>query len=248
MPKILEGKVPAANLPLGRDAGLQMPIDRSEAARAFDRLYAGDDPVSRNYREGRANRGELMSRMENEQAMADNGAPSANGFPTRAAQLAGLVSRDPRATLAFADLGGWDTHVGQGNHQGRLANQLRPLGEGLAALSRGLGQGWADTVVVVISEFGRTVRENGNRGTDHGHGNAIWILGGPVQGGRIYGDWPGLAPRQLYEGRDLAVTTDYRDVLATVLQRHLRIADRALDQVFPGRPAVRGDLARMLAA
>jgi uncharacterized protein (DUF1501 family) len=153
---------------------------------------------------------------------------------------------DPRIRLVFLDLGGWDTHVDQGGHEGRLANRLRPLGEGLAALSRGLGPAWQDTVVVVVSEFGRTARENGNRGTDHGHGNAMWVLGGAVQGGRVYGDWPGLDAGTLYEGRDLAVTTDYRDVFAAVLQRHLRLADSALDQVFPQRPAPRRDLGSLL--
>ena len=110
-------------------------------------------------------------------------------------------------------MGGWDTHVNQGNHKGQLANRLRPLGEGLAGLARGSGEAWRDTVVVVLSEFGRTVRENGNGGTDHGHGNVIWVLGGALQGGRVYGDWPGLAPAQLYQKRDLAVTTDFRAAL-----------------------------------
>ena len=117
------------------------------------------------------------------------------------AQLAHLLGHDPRIRLTFASLGGWDTHVNQGNHKGQLANHLRPLGDGLAALASGLGRDWPDTVVVVLSEFGRTVHENGDGGTDHGHGNVIWVMGGNIRGGRIYGDWPGLAPAERSEER-----------------------------------------------
>jgi len=99
----------------------------------------------------------------------------------------------------------------------------------------------------VLSEFGRTVNENGDAGTDHGHGNAVWVLGGPVRGGRVYGQWPGLAPAALYEGRDLAVTTDYRSALAAVLARHLRLSDRALSEVFPGFTPARSDIDGIIA-
>ena len=167
------------------------------------------------------------------------------------------VDSDPRQELEDDDLrtscrdgdeqlGGWDTHINQGNHKGQLADHLRPLGEGLAALARAAGEAWHDTIVVVLSEFGRTFRENGNRGTDHGHGNVIWILGGAVSGGRVYGDWPGLAPAQLYQKRDLAVTTDFRTVLAAILERHIGLADRQLEAVLPGAPPVSTELAQML--
>ena len=149
--------------------------------------------------------------------------------------------------MIFLSLGGWDTHVNQGKGRGQLANRMQPLGDGLAAFARGLGEAWDDTIVVVLSEFGRTVRENGNGGTDHGHGNVIWLLGGGVGGGRVYGEWPGLATGQLYKGRDLAVTTDYRTVFAAILERHFRLDDRQLAQVFPGLPQARSDLGQMLA-
>jgi uncharacterized protein (DUF1501 family) len=100
----------------------------------------------------------------------------------------------------------------------------------------------------VLSEFGRTVHENGSAGTDHGHGNVIWVLGGKVRGGRIYGDWPGLSKGQLYQARDLAVTTDYRNGIAAVVERHLRLDDRSLAQVFPDLPPARSDLGEILAA
>ncbi len=246
LPFILWGKAAAANLPLGPAATRKMAIDRPAVAAAFDRLYAGDDPIGRAYREGRAARSELTANMSSEQQMADNGAPLPNTFPAQATRLAGLLSRDRRIRLAFAALGGWDTHVRQGNQQGQLANHLRPLGDGLAAFAKGLGPGWADTVVVVISEFGRTVHENGDGGTDHGHGNAIWVMGGPVRGGRVYGAWPGLMPASLYQGRDLAVTTDYRSVLSAVIARHLRLSDRALAEVFPGFAPAHSDVDRIV--
>lgn len=247
LPFILKGKAAAANLPLGPAANRKLAIDRPEVAAAFDRLYGADDPVGRAYRQGRAARTELTASMNSEQQMADGGAPPANNLPAQAAQLAGLLSKDRRIRIAFAALGGWDTHVRQGGHTGQLANRLRPLGDGLATLAQGLGPDWAETVVVVLSEFGRTVHENGDAGTDHGHGNVIWVMGGPVRGGRVYGEWPGLAPAALYEGRDLAVTTDYRNVLAAVIARHMRLPGRALTEIFPGFTAPRSDIDRIIA-
>jgi len=247
LPRILTGPLPSANLPLGPEAGKPLPIDRPEIAGAFDRLYAGSDRQSEVYRQGRAARAELVGELAAEQQAADNGAPPPNTFPAAAARLARLLARDRRIRLVFASLGGWDTHVNQGNHAGQLANRLRPLGDGLTAFARDLGPDLSDTVVVVISEFGRTVRENGSGGTDHGHGNAIWVLGGAVRGGAVYGNWPGLAPAQLYQERDLAVTTDYRAVLATLLQRHLRLPDRQLNAVFPALPPIPDSLRPLLA-
>ena len=140
--------------------------------------------------------------------------------------------------------------VNQAATKYQLANRLKPLGDGLATLaSHDLGQDWNDTVVVVISEFGRTVKENGNAGaTDHGHGNVIWVAGGKVRGGKIYGEWPGLGPTQLHENRDLAITTDYRTALATVIGQHLRIGDGPLAQIFPGAPSARATLAGLVEA
>jgi uncharacterized protein (DUF1501 family) len=247
LPFILKGPVSVANLPLGPKAAQPMAIDQPQVASEFDKLYAGNDRQSTVYRQGREARTQLVADMSSEEQMADNGAPPADTFPAMAGRLAGLMTRDPHIRLVFASLGGWDTHVNQGNHDGQLAGRLKPLGDGLAVLAQGLGPVWNDTVVVVISEFGRTVHENGNRGTDHGHGNAIWVLGGPVKGGKIYGEWPGLAAAQLYQGRDLAVTTDYRHPLTTILERHLRLPDAAMAKIFPGMPAPHGNFAQILA-
>jgi uncharacterized protein (DUF1501 family) len=248
LPKILRGTLPVANLPLGPKAAMATPLDRPELGREFDRLYAGNDAIARAYREGRAAHTELLGSLAPEMQRADNGAPPPNSFPAKATRLGYLIGHDPRIRLAFASLGGWDTHVNQGNHKGRLANHLRPLGDGLAALAKGLGGAWSDTVVIVLSEFGRTVHENGDGGTDHGHGNVIWILGGNVRGGQVYGNWPGLALAQLYQRRDLAITTDYRVALAAILERHLHLGDRQLEAIFPDLPPAQPDLSALLAA
>src|SRR5271166_4646041 len=137
LPRILEGRLPVANLPLGPDAAKPLPIDRPEISRAFDRLYSGNDPLSEAYRQGRAARAELIGDLASEMRQADNGAPRPSGFPAEAARLAHLIGQDAHIRLAFASLGGWDTHVNQGKAQGQLANHLRPLGDGLAALARG---------------------------------------------------------------------------------------------------------------
>jgi uncharacterized protein (DUF1501 family) len=248
LPRILTGTAPVANLPLGPNADKPLPIDQPALAGAFDRLYAGDDALGRVYRQGRSARARLIGDLAREQAIADAGAPPPASFAARAGQLARLIGGDARIRLAFVALGGWDTHVDQGGHLGQLANRLRPLGDGLAALAQGLGPAWRDTVIVVLSEFGRTVHENGNRGTDHGHGNVIWVAGGAIRGGRVYGDWPGLMPGQLYQRRDLAVATDFRAALAAILGPHMRLSDHQLDLVFPGAPPAASGLARMLAA
>jgi uncharacterized protein (DUF1501 family) len=248
LPRILSGAAPASNLPLGRDAERALPIDRPQIAAMFDRLYSGSDAIDQAYREGRHARAELAGDLAHEQAVADAGAPPPGSFAARAGQLARLIGGDPRVRLAFVALGGWDTHVDQGGREGQLANRLRPLGDGLATLARGLGPTWRDTVIIVLSEFGRTVHENGDRGTDHGHGNVIWVAGGAIKGGRVYGDWPGLAPAQLYQRRDLAITTDFRAALGAILGPHLRLSDRQLDLIFPGAPPVAAGLAQMLAA
>jgi uncharacterized protein (DUF1501 family) len=144
-------------------------------------------------------------------------------------QVARLIKADVGVEAAFAEIGGWDHH---GNEPGQLFNLLRQFGTALSAFCQDMGDRMEDIVLVTMSEFGRTARENGNNGTDHGHGGLMMVLGGPVQGGKVYGKWPGLAPEQLYEGRDLAVTTDFRAVLGELVTGHLGQAN--LKEVFPG--------------
>jgi uncharacterized protein (DUF1501 family) len=147
-------------------------------------------------------------------------------------QLAQLIKANLGVQVAFADIGGWDHHVNEGSTQGQIANVLGDFSQAIAAFWTDLGDLGEDTVVVTMSEFGRTARENGNRGTDHGHANVMFVLGGPVRGGKVYGRWPGLDQSQLYEGRDLAVTTDFRRVLSEVVSEYL--GNKDVKAVFPG--------------
>ncbi len=159
-------------------------------------------------------------------------------------QLAQLIKADLGVQVAFADIGGWDHHVNEGSTQGQIANVLGDFSQSIAAFWTDLGDLGEDTVVLTMSEFGRTARENGNRGTDHGHANVMFVLGGPVKGGKVYGRWPGLDQSQLYEGRDLAVTTDFRLVISEVVSRYL--GNKDLKTVFPGFENQSGQFLRLL--
>jgi len=233
-PRILDGRETVATVALGRQATRPMAIDRPAIGDAFDRMYRGDDRLSVAYRDGKRAHQRIVAMLEQDMQQSSGNAPSALGFAGIAEQAGRLLARDPNVRLAFLAVGGWDTHIRQGAAEGQLANHLRPLGEGLATLARLLGPRLADTAIVVVSEFGRTARENGNGGTDHGHGNVLWLIGGGVRGGKIYGDWPGLATENLHEGRDLAITTDFRDAVGTVLTHHLNLDPAQRGAVFPG--------------
>src|SRR5258707_666790 len=171
-------------------------------------------------------------------ANPDNYTPAAGAdyprgrFGDSLRQVAQLIKANLGVEVAFADIGGWDHHVNEGSVQGQIANITRDFSQSIAAFWTDLGNLGENTVIVTMSEFGRTARENGNRGTDHGHANVMFVLGGPVKGGKVYGRWPGLQPDQLYEGRDLAVTTDFRQVLSEAVYHHL--GNKELAKVFPG--------------
>jgi uncharacterized protein (DUF1501 family) len=147
-------------------------------------------------------------------------------------QIAQLIKANIGLQVAFADVTGWDTHVNQGASEGQLAARLADFGQALAAFAQDLGERMRDVVVLTMSEFGRTIRENGSLGTDHGHATAMLVLGGPVSGGKVLGRWPGLDTADRFEGRDLAVTTDFRDLFGEILTRHMGATD--LSAVFPG--------------
>jgi uncharacterized protein (DUF1501 family) len=177
-------------------------------------------------------REEVMHQLADEMTDSARGAVAAKGFEAEARRIGRLLGE--QFDVAFLDVGGWDTHVGQGGATGYLANRLEELGRGLAALADEMGARWNDTVVVVISEFGRTFRENGNRGTDHGHGTTYLVLGGAVRGGRIAGDQQAITEGTLHQGRDLPVLNEYRAVLGGVFARVYGLSAADLDQVFPG--------------
>jgi uncharacterized protein (DUF1501 family) len=161
-------------------------------------------------------------------------------------QIAQLMKANLGVEVAFAEIGGWDTHQNQGGANGQLANRLREFSDSLAAFWNDLGDASGDVVVVTMSEFGRTARQNGTGGTDHGHANVMFLLGGPVRGAKVYGRWPGLGPEQLNEGRDLSVTTDFRQVLAEATMSVMQ--GSRLEAVFPGISISKSSLPGVLKA
>jgi len=174
--------------------------------------------------------------LQSEMVAASRGAVNARGFAQQGQRMATLMK--DRFRLGFVDVGGWDTHVNQGGADGQLANNLDNLSQGLAAFADGLGEAeWNNTVVVVVSEFGRTFRENGNKGTDHGHGTTYWVLGGKVNGGRVLGSQVAVNAANLLQNRDYPVLNNYRDVLGGLMKRMYGLSDSDVGTVFPGARA-----------
>ena len=174
----------------------------------------------------------LKSANPQQYAPRNNAVYPRTQFGQRLMQIAQLIKSNVGLEVAFADVGGWDTHVNQGNGTGQLAGRLDDFAKSLAAFTQDLGDQMNDVLVLTMSEFGRTAHENGNRGTDHGHATAFFALGGGVKGGKVYGKWPGLAPEQLNEGRDLKLTTDFRTVFSEVAVKHLGAS--RVEKIFPG--------------
>ncbi len=234
MPRALAGRAPALALNQINQFGVRPGRMGPGLEQAFEAEYeaAGDRVLNATGREA-FDAIKALRAANPQQYQPANGADyPRTPFGDALKQIAQLVKADVGLEVAFADLGGWDTHVNQGSGTGQLAARLDDLGRSLAALFADLGGRMDDVVVLTMSEFGRTVNENGNRGTDHGHANAMIVMGGPVRGGKVYGRWPGLVPEQRYEGRDLAVTTDFRNVFAEIVVRHLGVNDPS--PIFPG--------------
>jgi uncharacterized protein (DUF1501 family) len=207
------------------------------AAKALQSMYAGtSDQVLNGTGRETFEAVALLQSLQKKPYQPEGGANYPRGrFGESMKQIAQLIKADVGMKVAFADIGGWDHHVNEVGPRasvGVLANVLGDFGNSLAAFCQDLGDRMEDVVLVTMSEFGRTAKENGNRGTDHGHANAMFVMGGPVQGGKVYGKWPGLAPEQLNDGRDLALTTDFRDVLGEAVYAHL--GNRSIRSVFPG--------------
>ena len=240
MPRILNGPMPVASLPAG-GTDQQRGSGSPALAKALDRLYAEDASTGASWQAMRETRQAIQDAASSgmdagmDPGIARGAIPLA-GLSQDAARLGRLMRREPGLRAAFFSVGGWDTHTNQGGARGQLATRLQTLAGGLTALAHELDDRLDDTVVIVMSEFGRTVRQNGTQGTDHGHGNVMWLMGAGVRGGRVHGEWPGLEASALHEGRDLAVTTDFRQVLAAVLERHLQLDDRQMAYVLPDGP------------
>ena len=234
MPRVLMGRAPAVAMANVSEFTIRAGKSSANVQSSFEEIYAqqSKDKLAGTGRET-FDAVNYLKKANPAQYKPENGAeyPS-NQFGNSLRQIAQLIKADVGLEIAFTDAGGWDTHVNQGNGRGQLANLLAQFSTAIAALYQDLGQRMDDVVVLTMSEFGRTVKENGNRGTDHGHANAMFVLGNSVQGGKVYGRWPGLKSDQLYEGRDLALTTDFRDVFAEIASRHLDATD--LKSIFPG--------------
>ncbi|HVF85147.1 MAG TPA: DUF1501 domain-containing protein, partial [Abditibacteriaceae bacterium] len=248
LPKTLRGENDALAIPdlrtfgvkggaadLAASLGGNQNKNRNDAAGGFESLYqdAVGDVLGGTGRESFEAIKILKSISSKPYQPANSAKYPGGNFGKSLQQIAQLIKADLGVEVAFAESGGWDTHVNQGAAQGQLSRRLQEFGDGLAALYADLGDRMNEVVILTMSEFGRTARQNGNGGTDHGHATCFLALGGNVRGGKVLGDWPGLAPEQLNEGRDLAVTTDFRDVFGEVAQRHLGVTD--LSAVFPYR-------------
>lgn len=231
VPLILRGNLPVANQAL-RDLG--KPAINAAQAQTIASMYAGTR-LAGTVSGGFEVRDEVSREMAGEMEAASRNAIAAKGFALEARRVARLM-RD-RVTLGFIDVGGWDTHVGEGGATGQLATKLGELGKGLALFADEMGPQWNNTVVVVVSEFGRTFRENGNRGTDHGHGSAYWVLGGGVKGGRIAGEQVEVKAATLFQNRDWPVLNEYRSLFGGLFRRMYGLSDTQLATVFPGASA-----------
>ena len=235
LPRILSGSEPAVAMNNINDFSVGGRNPRgSVAASAFEAMYDhSSDSVLHGTEEETFDAVKMLRSADPGKYAPATGADYPNRrFGDSLRQLAQLIKGNLGVRVAFADIAGWDHHVNEGSTEGQLANVLRDFSQALAAFWIDLGDLAEDTIVITMSEFGRTARENGNRGTDHGHANVMFVLGGPVKGGKVYGRWPGLDQSQLYEGRDLALTTDFRQVIGEAVARHM--GNQNLAQVFPG--------------
>ena len=234
LPRMLQGTAPALAMNQIAQFGIRGGQGGDTAGASFETEYAAaaDHLLNGTGREA-FNAIKMLKGTDPAKYEPANGADYPRSpFGQALRQIAQLTKSNVGLEVAFADVGGWDTHVNQGATQGQLATRLEDFSHAIAALVADLGDRMEDTVVLTMSEFGRAVNENGNRGTDHGHGNAMMVIGGGVRGGHVYGKWPGLAREQRYEGRDLSVTTDFRDVFGEIVARHLGVSNPSV--IFPG--------------
>ena len=247
LPRTLAGKVPALALGnINNFAVAGRGPSPSPAASAFEAMYGDSgDHILHSAGEETFEAVKMLRAANPSQYTPRNGA----GYPfsefgNRMKQIAQLLKSNLGVEAAFTDVGGWDTHQNQGSVEGQLSNRLRDFSSSIAAFWRDMGDDAENITLVTMSEFGRTARENGTGGTDHGHANAMFVLGGNVKGGKVYGRWPGLENHQLNEGRDLALTTDYRQVLGELVSK--TIAASNLDLVFPGASIAPGNFLHLV--
>jgi uncharacterized protein (DUF1501 family) len=239
VPRTLAGKVPAIAINNVNDfavGGSGKGPQGSAVATAFEAMYdQSSDTMLHGTGQETFEAVKMLKATDPAHYQPAAGANYPNApFGNAMKQIAQLMKANLGVEAAFADIGGWDTHQNQGAANGQLANRLTEFSSSIAAFWRDMGDDAENVVLVTMSEFGRTARQNGTGGTDHGHANVMFVLGGPVKGGKVYGRWPGLAEGQLNDGRDLAVTTDFRTVLGEAAYKTLNA--RSMEQVFPGAP------------
>jgi uncharacterized protein (DUF1501 family) len=247
LPRILSGPEPAVAISNVNDFGVGgRNLAAQPLANTFEAMY--DSSVDAVLHGTGQETFEAVKMLKSADPGKYRPVPGANyprgRFGNALQQTAQLIKANLGVQVAFTDISGWDHHVNEGSTQGQLANVLREFSDSLSAFYIDLGDLAEDTVVVTMSEFGRTARENGNRGTDHGHANVMLVMGGPVRGGKVYGKWPGLEPEQLHESRDLALTTDFRRVVGEAVNRHL--GNNHLGDVFPGFDNNRSNFLQLL--
>jgi uncharacterized protein (DUF1501 family) len=232
LPRTLQGNAPAVAIPDLDQFKMYGPQQTVEGG--FEAMYAQTvDRAMRGVGNETFEAVDQLKKINPASYQAENGAQyPPSRFGKSLMEIAELFKADVGLEVAFLDSGGWDHHVNEGGVQGQLSNLLRDLGQGIAAFQQDMGDRMGDVVFVSMSEFGRTAHENGNRGTDHGHANCMFVMGGDIKGGKVYTRWPGMEDNQLHDGRDLAVTTDYRSVLGEIMTRHL--GQTKLAPVFPG--------------
>jgi len=239
LPRSLYGRAPSVAMTNLADFAINAGIYTQSVQGGFEGIYQQNSKDSLNETGKETFEAVNFLKQANPaQYRAENGARYPNNpFAQSLLQIAQLIKANVGLEVAFTDTPGlnWDTHANEGGARGQIANLLNGFGQAIAAFATDLGKRMDDVVILTMSEFGRTVRENGSRGTDHGHANSMFVLGNSVKGGKIYGDWKGLANENLYEGRDLAVTTDFRDVLGEVAFKHL--GNKNLDKIFPNYQA-----------
>lgn len=233
-PLICQGKAAADNIAPQGFPRAGWPVERPEFFAALDHLYTGNGPLDKSYRQTQVVLRNKLSALERETKGSAGDAPSVHALPDLAGKIADYVEKKPATRLVFLGLGGVDSHTDQGAGKGRLAEALYSLGRGLAALAKALGPRLDDTVVLVISEFGRSLAENDYGGTENGYGGMAMVLGGKAAGGRLHGDWPGLDPEKLTDESDLAVTVDSREVVAEICLNHFGLPREGLSRVLPG--------------
>lgn len=250
-PRILSGPAPVQRVPRGQAATRTGVLADASTRAAMLQMYGDQNALSQAFQEGVDSRIETAGTLVRGQAMqaskemmaASNGARNADALAVDAQHLGTLMRFNRQLQIGFLSAGGWDTHANQGAATGQLANNLASLAQALVQLRKDFSE--PGDVIAVVSEFGRTTQENGSRGTDHGHGNALWLIGNAVNGGRWHGRWTGLAPEQLHQGRDLPVHHDFREVFSQVLKAQWDLQAQSLAALFPGYQST-GELSQLM--